>query len=121
MIASALHAIPRPSVSPAHFKPGKLDAVPLLCSIKECVGSHGCVNEDGDLYPRKTLANFVSVKSYLMFNLLGIEDLTWLDAPVSLWPCFPSFVKARNFVRQLLVVNDGAERGSFINILIFQY
>ena len=121
MIASALHAIPRPSVSPAHFKPEKLDAVPLLCSIKECVGSPGCVNEDGDLYPRKTLANFVSVKSYLMFNLLGIEDLTWLDAPVSLWPCFPSFVKARNFVRQLLVVNDGAERGSFINILIFQY
>ena len=120
MIASALHTIPRPSVSPSHFKPGKLDAVPLLCSIKECVGSAGCVNEAGNLYPRKTLANFVTVKSFLMFNLLGIEDLIWLDAPVSLWPCFPSFVKARNFVKQLLVVNDGAERGRCIKIyLIF--
>ena len=65
------------------------------------------------------MGKFVNVKSYLMFNLLGNEDLTWLDAPVSLWPCFPSFVKARNFVKQLLVVNDGAERGRFINILIF--
>lgn len=113
-LASALHAIPRPDVSPAHFKPGKLDAVPLLCSIKECVGSSACETDTGELYPRKTLASFVSVKSYMMFNLIGIEDLTWLGAPVALWPCFPSYLRARSFVKDLLVVNDGAERGMCI-------
>ena len=53
----------------------------------------------------------MSVRSYLLFNLLKIEDLTWLDAPVCLWPCFPTYVQARDFVWQLLTVNDGAERG----------
>ena len=60
---------------------------------------------------RSTLASFVSVKSDMMFNLIGIEDLTWLGAPVALWPCFPSYVRANSFVKDLLVVNDGAERG----------
>ena len=110
-LASALHAIPRPDVSPSLFKPGKLDAVPLLCSIKECVGSAACETDTGELYPRKTLASFVSVKSFMMFNLIGIEDLTWLGAPVALWPCFPSYLRASSFVEDLLVVNDGAERG----------
>ena len=49
--------------------------------------------------------------SDFLFNLLKIEDLTWLEAPVCLWPCFPTYVQARDFVRQLLTVNDGAERG----------
>ena len=117
LLASALHAIPRPDDSPAFFKPGKLDAVSLLCSVRECVGSPLCEGEEGDLFPRKTLASFVSVKSYLLFNLLGIDDLSWLNAPVALWPCFPSFVKANSFVRDLLVVNDGAERGKSCDIL----
>ena len=53
----------------------------------------------------------MSVSSYLLFNLLKIEDLSWLDAPVALWCCFPTYVKVRDFVHQLLTVNDGAERG----------
>ena len=69
------------------------------------------MNDAGDLYPPKPLASLVSVRSYLLFNLLKIEDLTWLEAPVCLWPCFPTYVQARDFVRQLLTVNDGAERG----------
>ena len=85
-IASALSAIPRLDSSPSFFKPGKLAEVPLVCSKKECVGSSFCTNEDGDFYPQKTLADLVSSKSYLLFNLLHIEDLSWLDAPVGLWP-----------------------------------
>ena len=111
---SALWSTPRPDTSPSYFKAGKLDAVPLLCSKKECVGSPLCCNETGGFYPRKTLASLVSVKSYLMFNLIGVDDLSWLNAPVALWNCFPSYVKAKQFVRHLLVVNDGAERGWII-------
>ena len=113
-LASALFKIPRPETSPSYFKPGKMADVPLVCSTQECVGSPTCMNEDGLLYPKKTLANLVSVKSYLLFNLLGIEDMSWLAVPVALWSCCPSYVKARDFVRQLLVVNDGAERGKNI-------
>ena len=114
-LASALSAIPRLDTSPSCFKPGKLAEVPLLCSKKECVGSAFCTNEDGDFYPQKTLADLVSSKSYMLFNLLHIEDLSWLDAPVGLWPCFPSFLKAREFVKNLVVVNDGAERGILLS------
>ena len=71
-IASALSAIPRLDSSPSFFKPGKLAEVPLVCSKKECVGSSFCTNEDGDFYPQKTLADLVSSKSYLLFNLLHI-------------------------------------------------
>ena len=58
-----------------------------------------------------SLPDLVTVRSYLLFNLLKIEDLSWLDAPVALWPCFPTYVKVRDFTLQLLTVNDGAERG----------
>ena len=84
ILASALWSIPRPDTSPSYFKAGMLYAVPLLCSKKECVLSPFCVNETGGLYPKKTLASLVSVKSYMMFNLIGVEDLSWLIAPVTL-------------------------------------
>ena len=67
-----------------------------------------CQNEDGDFYQKKTLPELVSVKSYLLFNLL--KDLSWLDPPVALWPCFPTCGNVRDFVHKLLTVNDGAER-----------
>ena len=110
-IASALTSIPRPDTSPKYFKAGKVADVPLVCSVKECVGSSLCSNDEGAFYPPKTLASLVSARSYLLFNLLHIEDISWLAAPVCLWPCFPSYVEARDFVWQLLTVNDGAERG----------
>ena len=110
-LAAALSALPRLDSSPNYFKPGKLPEVPLVCTTKECVGSKLCENEEGDFYQKKTLPDLVSVKSYLLFNLLKVEDLSWLDAPVALWPCFPTYVKVRDFVHQLLTVNDGAERG----------
>ena len=70
-----------------------------------------CMDEDDNFYPKKTLSSFVSEKSYLLFNLLKIEDLSWLAAPVALWSCVPSYALARDFVKQLLTINDGAERG----------
>ena len=79
--------------------------------MKECVGSALCLDEAGKSYPEKSLPSLLSVKSYLLFNLLKIEDLSWLTVPVAFWPCVPSYVQARDFVRQLLTVNDGAERG----------
>ena len=110
-LASALSALPRPDSSPSFFKPGKLPEIPLVCTLKECVGTKLCEDENGQFYKKKTLPELVSVRSYLLFNLLKIEDLSWLEAPVALWPCFPTYVKARDFVHQLLTVNDGAERG----------
>ena len=104
-IASSLAAIPRPDTSPFYFKAGKLADIPLVCSMKECVGSSLCSNDIEDF------------KSYLLFNLLKIEDLSWLEAPVALWKCFPSYIQARDFVRDLVVVNDGAERGKSIRTL----
>jgi hypothetical protein len=111
LLASALSAIPRPDNSPSYFKAGKLDDVSLVCSKKESVGSVLCMDEDDKFYPKETLASFLSEKSYLIFNLLKIDDLSWLAAPVVLWSCVPSYFFARDFVKQLLTVNDGAERG----------
>ena len=110
-LAAALSALPRPDISPSFFKPGKLAEVPLVCTLKECVGSLLCEDEDGFHYQKKTLPDLVTVRSYVLFNLLKIEDLSWLDAPVALWPCFPTYVKVRDFIHQLMTVNDGAERG----------
>ena len=57
------------------------------------------------------MPSLLSAKSYLLFKLLKIEDVSWLTVPVAFWPCVPSYIQARDFVRQLLTINDGAERG----------
>ena len=110
-LAAALSKIPKPNQPTTYFKPGKLEDVPLVCSVKECVGSSLCEDDHGNPYPKKTLSSFVSEKSYLLFNLLDITDLTWLESPVAEWEDFPSYIKVRDFIHDLLVVNDGAERG----------
>ena len=110
-LALALSNIPRPDISSFYFTPGKVPDVPLVCSSKECVGSILCLDESEERFPKKTLSSLVSARSYLLFNLLKIDDLSWLNAPVALWPCVPSYIKARDFTNQLLTVNDGAERG----------
>ena len=53
--------------------------------MNECVGSVLCEDEHGMCYPEKSLSSLVSVKSYLLFNLLKIEDLSWLTVPVAFW------------------------------------
>ena len=110
-LAAALSALPRPDSSPSYFKSGKLAEVPLVCTFKECVGSSLCENEEGKFYDRKKLPDLVSSRSYLLFNLLNIDDLSWLETSVDLWSSSPAYIKARDFVQQLVTVNDGAERG----------
>ena len=79
----------------------------LVCSMKECVGSSLCRNDSGELFPRKTLA---SLTCYSIF---------WLETPVALWNCIPSYIKARDCVRDLVVVTDGAERGNMTLLIIY--
>ena len=67
-LASALSALPRPDNSPSFFKPGKLAEVPLVCTLKECVGSALCEDEDGGYYQKKILPALVTVRSYLFFQ-----------------------------------------------------
>ena len=93
-LASALSEIPRPDTSPFYFKPGKLADVQLVCSMNKCVGSVLCEDEHGMCYPEKSLSSLVSVKSYLLFNLLKIKDLSWLTVPLAFWSCVPSYVQA---------------------------
>ena len=115
-LASAVAAISRPDLSPSHFKAGKLPPVPLVCSTKECVGTSQCEMECGNSYSKKTLFGLVSAKSYVLFNLLKIDDLTWLEEPVSKWSTYTSFTRCRDFVNDLVVVNDGAERGNMSHV-----
>ena len=46
-LASALSEIPRPDTAALYVKPGKLPDVPLVCSMKECVGSVLCLDGAG--------------------------------------------------------------------------
>ena len=71
--------------------------------MQECVGSSLCSNDVEDVYSKKTLAGLVGVKSYLLFKLLKIEDFSWLESPVALWKCFPSYIQARDFLRDLVI------------------
>ena len=58
------------------------------------------------------LSNFVSEKSWLVFDLLGLEgDQEWLQTPVSMWEMFADFRKFKEFAENVSVVNDLAERG----------
>ena len=108
-LADALAAITRPGMSV--LKSGKVAEVPLLCSLKECVGTFFCQDDDGNGYPRKQLPEYLTSRSYLLFNLLKIEDLSWLKEPVSVWPNHPSYILCHDVVTNLVVTNDGAERG----------
>ena len=59
-----------------------------------------------------TLASLVKAKSWLMFSMLNMteEELGWLTKDVIYWSKDPGFLKFRDFVNNLTVVNDPAER-----------
>ena len=67
------------------------------------------------------LAEFITSDSWLIFDklgLLGPQD--WLTVPASLWDNFHEFRKFKEFVENVSVCNDIAERGvslitAFIN------
>ena len=61
-----------------------------------------------DRYP--TLQGMVGPKSWLLFDLLGING-EWLATPTGQWETDPSYLRMREVVSHLAVVNDAAERG----------
>ena len=62
------------------------------------------INED--------LVQFVGPSSFKLFNIMRLDPgLLILSLPVEHWELDSSFIKAKLTVSNLMVVNDGAERG----------
>ena len=59
-----------------------------------------------------TLSSLVKAKSWQVFAILdmGDDDLQWLKQDAASWPLDPGFLKFQEFVNNLTVVNDPAER-----------
>lgn len=55
------------------------------------------------------LASFVGPRSWKLWDLLGIGS-DWLHLPVVEWQNNPDYQEAEQFVKGLVVVNDGVER-----------
>ena len=56
------------------------------------------------------LSSFVKSGSHFIFDTMNF-DKTWLSLPVNDWKNHDGFKEVESFVRNLLVVNDTAERG----------
>ncbi|KAG0723910.1 hypothetical protein GWK47_041758 [Chionoecetes opilio] len=70
---------------------------------------------------KTTLADLVGPESHLLLDTLGIE-YDWLLQPVATWPRSDDYSKALEYVSNVKVVNDIAERGvkmmtDFANII----
>ena len=67
------------------------------------------------------LADFVTADSWLVFDLLGMTGTQdWMTIPSSMWENFQEYKKFSEFVKNISVCNDVAERGialitAFIN------
>ena len=59
------------------------------------------------------LSTFLGPQSWLIFNKLGLdeEDMSWLMQDPKLWELQSGFIRFRDFVKGLTIVNDPAERG----------
>lgn len=55
--------------------------------------------------------DFISEKSWLLFDLIKINDVEWLSKSYSEWENHTGFIKLCCFVKNCKVVNDIAERG----------
>ena len=98
-IATGLSNIPRQEVLPL----GK-PSFPDLSSYPDKHWFKGKLPE---------LSTFLGPESWLLFNKLGLsgEDLDWLLLDPLVWDSMPGYVKFRDFVQKLTIVNDPAERG----------
>ena len=56
------------------------------------------------------LSDFVDNESLFMFDVLAFKK-DWLDKPVQTWKNYESYLEMENWVRNLKVTNDTAERG----------
>ena len=54
---------------------------------------------------KKNLSDFMTTRSYLLLNIFKTEDFSWFNAPVTLWPCFPSYINTLTYMENLLCVN----------------
>jgi len=61
-------------------------------------------------FSEKNIHDFISAKSKYLFARLKIDDSFLLESPSS-WKTNASFLKAKNAVSTLTVVNDTSERG----------
>lgn len=59
------------------------------------------------------LSSFISPRSWLLFSLMGLSNCQtdWLQLPVEYWDLMENYRTIKNFINQLEVVNDCAERG----------
>ena len=58
------------------------------------------------------LSSFVNEKSWLLFDLLGLTGKQdWLQTPQEMWVMFTEYRKLKEYVLNVSVVNDLAERG----------
>ena len=61
---------------------------------------------------RENLSSLISSKSWLVFQLLGLDgSQDWLQTPASMWKLFAEFRELEKFANNVSVVNDIAERG----------
>ena len=49
------------------------------------------------------MTDFVTAGSYILFNILNTQDFSWLFH-VAIWPCFPSYIKTRNYVKNTVSI-----------------
>ena len=58
-----------------------------------------------------SLPKLVGSNSWLIFNILKITDVGWLQIPCKHWSVFDSYKKFKTFCENIVTVNDLAERG----------
>ena len=58
------------------------------------------------------LSSFVSSNSWLLFDMLGlVGPQDWLLTPSTMWTLFSDYKKLENYVNNVPIINDIAERG----------
>ena len=92
-LAAALRSFLRPDV----FEKGKPDFRPVLDKLTD---------------DKPSLSVFVTERSWLVFHLLEVSpaELVWLEFPASTWEHYESYRSLRDYLQDMEVVNDAAER-----------
>ena len=100
-LSTALLLIPRPST----FPPCPVD--PLLPKLP--CHQDTFWPEDGSL---PSLVGLLGPRSWQLFHILdlGGDEVAWLGKPSSEWEDSPGFTRFKEFVENLTIVNDSAER-----------
>ena len=62
------------------------------------------------LSDKTELRDLITSDSWELFDILKVSS-DWLALPPAKWDTNPDYIEFRNFVRQLKVTNDCAERG----------